>query len=68
MLGEVLEACQGFFWNFDSIADYADGRLDLKRDEDRFISGSRIFGVRCVFASLFEKRDSALHGKLTAAL
>ena len=68
MLGELLEACQDFFWNFDSIADYAEGRLDLERDEDCFIGGSRIFGVRCVFASLFGKRDSALRGKLTPAL
>jgi hypothetical protein len=53
MLGEMLEACQDFFWNFDSIADYAEGRPDLERDETALIGGSRIFGVRCVFASLF---------------
>ena len=67
MLAGMLEACQDVFWNFDSIADYAEGRLDLERDEDCFIGGSRIFGVRCVFASLFEKRNSARRGKLTSA-
>ena len=53
---------------FNLITDYAERRRDLERDEDCFIGGSRIFGVRCVFASLFGKRDSALRGKLTPAL
>ena len=60
--------CVKFFLKFTSTSDCAEGRLDLERDEDCFIGGSRIFGVRCVFASLFGKRDSALRGKLTPAL
>ena len=40
----------------------------LRGDETALIGGSRIFGVRCVFASLFGKRDSALRRKLIPAL
>jgi len=54
----MLEACQDFFLEFEFDADYVEGRLDLDHHEDCFIGASRIFGVRCVFASLFEKRDS----------
>ena len=68
MLGEMMDACQHFFWNFLIRSRIMLSESGLRGDETALIGGSRIFGVRCVFASLFEKRDSALRRKLTPAL
>ena len=53
MLGEMMDACQHFFWNFLIRSRIMLSESGLRGDETALIGGSRIFGVRCVFASLF---------------